>query len=130
VQVWANRIVNGELSFDPHTGEAFDQGVLTAENVIHNSVLRVRPNCRSAVFRNNAIDISGGPCICVTNGDGVAMWNADVRIENNRGQGWLANGRMFMIDACPAAAMRNCSMDAGKNAYTRIAPPPAAPAVK
>ncbi|HSV13904.1 MAG TPA: PKD domain-containing protein, partial [Tepidisphaeraceae bacterium] len=124
VQVCANHIANGELSFDPHTGDAFDQNVLTADNVIHNSVLRVRPNCRSAIFRNNAIDIAGGPCICVTNGDGVAMWNADVRIEDNRGQGWQSNGRMFLIDPCPPAAMRNCSMDAGKNAYTRIAPPP------
>jgi hypothetical protein len=125
VRVYRNRLTDSELSFDPHTAEAQDLRIAVEQNSITNSLLRVRPNNRHAVYRDNVITIAGGPCICVTAGDGTSEWLENVRLENNRGSGWLANGRMFMIDSCPPGAMRNCSIDPARNPYTKLAPPPA-----
>ena len=86
---------------------------------LNDKILNWRPEW-AANYRQYADDF----------GDGVIEWIEDVRIESNRGQGWLPNGRMFLIDNHPATAMRNCDIDPAKNPYTRIAPPPIAPTTK
>jgi hypothetical protein len=125
VYVYGNRATDAEFCFDPLTAAAQDARVAGEGNVIRNGLLHLRTNVRHAVFRDNAIERDGGPCIAVTPGDGVNAWLEDIRIERNRGQGWLPNGRMFMVDAHADAAMRNCVLDEASNVYTKIAPPPA-----